>query len=134
MKKGINLFLLIIFLIFVSARIVSASFSLYKNFGGRIITTKALPIIALEAAGYSCVTFGSSVSVLPIGSPSGTPTNYFIPFYVLSKTRTTLAPHQWILGKYSGTQTTITCIYKGTPTHTQTINLDTVTLFGTSRF
>ncbi len=134
MKKGIIFILLIIFLVFISTRIVfAASFSLLgKNFGGKILTTRAIPIVITETSGFVCAVPGVSITILPIGSPNGVPVNYLIPIYVTSKTRTTPAPNQWILGKYFG-QTQITCTQPVTGA-TTTVTLDTISLYGTSRF
>ncbi|KKQ88029.1 MAG: hypothetical protein UT09_C0005G0011 [Parcubacteria group bacterium GW2011_GWF2_38_8] len=141
MRKGIILVLLIVFLAFAGAKIVksdavpataarapsvSAGF-----FGGRIINTKALEIEALEGVNFECIVVGSTISIIPIGSPAGTPASYFIPTFITSKTRTTPSVGQLILGKYS-TKTPITCIFKGIPPVTVVVNLDTITLFGTS--
>ncbi len=131
MKKGIIFILLIVFLVFASAKVVFAVSSFGKSFGGRIIYPKALQITVLESVGYICPMYGTSISIMPIGSPLVTPIEYFIPFYVTSKTRTTPATHQLILGRYSG-QEVITC------THLlgdiQTVSLDMINLFGTSRY
>jgi hypothetical protein len=128
------IFLIVFFLVFISTRIVfAASFSLLgKNFGGKILTTRAIPIVVTEASGFACTVPGVSITILPIGSPNGVPVNYLIPLYVTSKTRTTPAPNQWILGKYFG-QTQITCIQQATGA-TTTVTLDTISLYGTSRF
>src|SRR3989344_8444416 len=98
MRKGIILVLLIVFLAFIGAKIVksdavpatpSSAPSSFSGgirggfFGGRIINMKATEIASLEAADYTCAVFGSSISIVPIGSPAGTPTSYFIPSYVV---------------------------------------------------
>lgn len=132
MKKGIIFILLIVFLLFVSARMVFAASYFGNLFGGRIIYTKAVEIEAWESAGYTCPMFGTSISIMPIGSPFSTPTSFFIPSFVTPKTRTTPAPHQLIIGKYSG-QMTIICILPSNPPDVQTVSLDTIILFGTSR-
>ncbi|KKP72779.1 MAG: hypothetical protein UR70_C0004G0022 [Candidatus Nomurabacteria bacterium GW2011_GWB1_35_20] len=92
----------------------------------------ALEIAEMEAAGYICPLFGTSISIVPIGSPPGTPTSYFIPSYITPRTRTTPAIRQLILGRYSG-QTMITCTLPSDPPITTTVSLDTINLFGTSR-
>lgn len=132
MKKGIFYILLIVFLVFVSTRIVSASFSLGRVFGGRIVNTKALEIQALESSGYQCYMPGTSISILPIGSPAGTPTSYFIPSFVISKTRTTTRTGQLIMGRYLG-KTIIPCIFPSSPPMVISVSLDIITLFGTSK-
>jgi len=131
-KKGIIFILLIVFLVFFSTGIVSAYSSFGNVFGGRIINTKAVEIAGLEAVGYICPMFGTSISIIPMGSPISTPSSYFIPSYVVSKTRTTPTIGQLILGKYSG-RTMISCMFPYPPS-TIAVSLDTITLFGTSRF
>ena len=131
-RKSIIFILLIIFLVFVGARIVFAYSFFGGVFGGRIISMPALEIAEMEAAGYICPLFGTSISIVPIGSPPGTPTSYFIPSYITPRTRTTPAIRQLILGRYSG-QTMITCTLPSDPPITTTVSLDTINLYGTSR-
>ena len=131
MKKGIILILLIVFLIFFSVNMIFASSSFGGVFGGKIINTKAVAIATLEATGYICSTFGTSISIVPLGSPAGTPSNYFIPSFITSKTGSSPAISQSILGRYSG-QTAVTCTNVETE-DIKTVMLSTITLFGTSR-
>lgn len=131
MKKGIKITLLIIFLVFVSTRIVFASFPLGRFLGGRIINTKAAIIAEAESFGYQCNVPGTSITIRPIGSAALTPSEYFIPSYVTSKTGTTPAIGQYILGRYSG-KTMISC-YLADPPDAMVFSLDTINLFGTSK-
>ncbi|MFA5095542.1 MAG: hypothetical protein WC447_02705 [Candidatus Paceibacterota bacterium] len=131
MKKGTIFVLLIVFLVSISAKIVFAYSFLGGVFGGKIINTKATEVTILEATGYVCPMSGTSISITPIGSPIGTPTDYFIPSYITSKTRTTPTMSQLILGRYSG-QTMITCTNPAGDV--QIVSLDTINLFGTSRY
>jgi len=137
-KKSIIFILLIAFLVFVSAKMVFAYSFFGGVFGGRIISMPALEIAEMEATGYICTVPGITISIFPIGSPPGTPTSYFIPSYITSKTRTTPAIGQLILGRYSG-QTMVTCtLTLWLPSHRRsttitTVSLDTINLFGTSR-
>jgi|GEM_PF-978773 len=142
MKKIVILSLLIVFLVFVSIKIIFAGAvpsnpassngeSLEKSFGGRIINTKALEIETLEASGFTCFIAGSSISIAPIGSPPNTPISYFIPSFVTSKTGIEPSISGLILGKYGG-QTTISCTLPGDPPITTIVSLNTITLFGTS--
>ncbi len=131
-RKGIIFILLAVFLLFIYARIVFASFSFGSIFAGRIINTKALEIEALEMFGYECAVPGTTIATISIGSPAGTPLDYFIPSFVTPRTRTTPRTGQLIIGKYSG-KTAITCILPGDPPDVQTVSLDTITFFGTSR-
>jgi|SRR3989344_7559571 len=133
MKKGITFILLVVSFVFISFNMVFAFgfSSLGGMFGGRILLTKALPIQLLETVGYTCPTYGgTSLSIIPIGSPVGTPTDYFIPSFVASKTRTTPSTGKLILGKYAGT-IIITCTYPDPP-NMQTVTLPIINLFGTS--
>jgi len=133
MKKGIIFVLLIIFTIFIGAKTVSA-FSLGNFFGGGIIDTKALGIRTLEDAGYICdLSGGTSISIIPIGSPFYTPTNYFIPSYIFSKTGYTPMSGQLIIGRYLYI-TPIVCTYPSNPPFIQIVNLETIDLFGNSEF
>ncbi|MCM2338930.1 MAG: hypothetical protein NDI62_00530 [Burkholderiales bacterium] len=132
MKKGIILFLLIIFLVFASTSTAFAYSSFGRMFAGKITNTKATEIAQWEAAGYICPMFGTSISIIPIGSPHGTPVNYFIPSYISSATRTNPSLSKLIIGRYSG-QTMITCTLYSDPPQTQTVSLNTINLFGTSR-
>lgn len=103
MKKGIILSLLIFAFLSLAPQIGSAqSFSpsrgfFIKPFGGRIISDTALEIETAEAAGYVCVVLGYSISILPMGSPNGTPVSYYIPFTVKSSVFT-LVPSKGVLG------------------------------------
>lgn len=139
-KKGIILFLLIVFLVFVSTSSVSANVFGFTNamsktvrqFGGKIIVPKALEIQELEASGFVCTVYGTTVEIMPIGSPVGTPSSYFIPSYITSKTRTTPRVGQSIMGKYAW-KTPIVCIYPSNPPIIKVVWLDTIILFGTSK-
>ena len=73
------------------------------QFGGQIVTPKAVEIMAWEAAGFICSVPGTSLSIAPIGSPPGTPSSYFIPTHVTSETGITPMPGQLIIGKHFGT-------------------------------
>ena len=100
MKKGITLILLVVSFVFISFNMVFAFgfSSLGGMFGGRILLTKALPIQLLETVGYTCPTYGgTSLSIIPIGSPVGTPTNYFIPssgFYLANVLQYAYGPRE----------------------------------------
>jgi hypothetical protein len=136
-RKGIFLILLIIFLVFISVNIVHASLSLRKFFGGKITSPKATEIKEAEAAGYKCPMSGTSISIIPKGSPSGTPTSFFIPSSVTPVTRTTPTTDQQILGIYSESIENIMC-KRPSPEDPEieeklTIGLKIMTLFGTSR-
>ena len=121
----------IVFFVSFGIKNTDAALNVKPQFGGRIISTKAVEIQELEYMGYECPVFGSSISITPIGSPLGTPTSYFIPFYNISKTGTSIMTGQLIIGKYSW-KTPITCI-RLEPPSIKPVFLDTITLFGTSK-
>ena len=118
----------------VGSKIVFASYSFSSSFAGRIVDTEATEVQELEDLGYQCPVVGSSITIKPIGSPFFTPKSFFIPSYVTSKTHTTPTDGQLILGKYSG-QMTIECtLQTEAGVDVKTVTLNTITLFGTSRF
>ena len=79
--------------------------------------------------GFGCIMTGTSISIIPIGSPSGTPVSYFIPALVTPRTGGATETGDLILGNYGG-QTIIKCIhFLGAEV---TVPLNTITLFGTS--
>ena len=121
--------LLIVFLMFVSTQIVFASS--FNIFGGKIAAIEASDIQELEDFGYECDIPGISTSIVPIGSPSGTPIDYLIPYGVTSKTGTMPRIGQLILGSYSGEEI-VECI-NAESEDVQTVVLNTITLFATSR-
>jgi hypothetical protein len=125
--KRLNIFLISFVLFFVLAQTALAAYG--QVFGGRILKTKAIRIETLESAGYSCPGSTNTIEVTPIKGP----TAYYAP-YSANRTRTTLAPGQKILGKYSGS-ITIECVRvneDGT-TSQEDVLLDMVTMFGTSK-
>ena len=130
MKKGIILTILVIFLVFVSAETANAS--LGSLFGGRIILKPEVKIFSLESAGFNCQMLGgTSISIIPIGSPVGTPSSYYIPAAVSSVTRTITTPGQLILGIYAG-KIPIQCVYPSAPPVVVTVPLSIINYFGTS--
>ncbi len=129
-KKAIIFGIFAALLILLPGRIVMAGTgSLGLPFGGTIINTKATTVELLEDSGFSCMVPGQTIAIKPVGK---SPINYFIPFAVISKTKTTPRISQWILGLYS-TPTIITCIYDTYPFPTTTVSLNTITLWGTSK-
>ncbi len=136
MKKSIKFILLSVFSVFLififSFNTASAFFGLGGFFGGKIVNMKSIQIAALEMAGFQCMVLGRTITILPIGSPVGTPTEYFIPFSTISKTRYPINYSQLILGKYVG-KSTITCILKTYPFTVTPVMLDIITIYGTSK-
>lgn len=143
MRKGIIFFLLIIFVVSISLNQVeggsvpatpasSGSGITGGVFGGRVVNTKAIEIQMLEESGFQCMVPGTSITILPLGSPTGTPISYLIPIGVTSRTRNSIDTGQLILGKYFG-QVAITCVYPSLPPVITSVGLSTITLFGTSK-
>ncbi len=69
-----------------------------------------------------------TIEIRPVGK---SPMKYFISSGTKSKTGTTPTVNQLIIGKYSG-KVTVTCV-RADPPDTQRVELDKITLFGTSR-
>ncbi len=113
-----------------SASITSGSSKATFSFGGRILHNKAIEIQTLESTNYKCIVPGTSITILPVGK---SPTSFLIPAMIKSATNTKPASGQKILGLYSQTQTTITCIFQGKPPTTTTVQLTPITYFGTSK-
>ena len=133
MKKGIILTILVISLIFISFKTANAS--LGSVFGGRIIFKPATEIAALEAGNFNCqdgLAGGTSISIVPLGSPAGTPVSYYIPAFIYPVTETVPTVGQLILGLHSGIFG-ITCVYQGYPPVTVVVPLSVITYFGTSK-
>jgi hypothetical protein len=154
-KKGITLTILIIFLVFISFKTAHASFG--SVFGGTIIAKPAIEISTLESSNFNCeagLAGGTSISIIPIGSPAGTSVSYYIPAFIapvtglwhnhetglysyyllpgtsdLYKTVSTIG--QLILGMYDG-KIPIACVYQGYPPVVVTVPLSIITYFGTS--
>jgi len=127
-KKNFPKILISALVLILSTNVVFA-YSLNKPVGGKIIHTKALEISALEAANYECLVPGESITIYPVGSY---PTSYLIPIGINSKTRNSIRSGQYILGLYA-TSMPITCVFRGHPPVTTIVNLNTITLYGTSK-
>jgi hypothetical protein len=127
MKKGFIYIMLLYLILFVSFDITYASSG--QVFGGRITKTTETQIESYQNSTYECdMQGGKAIEIKPIKGP----TKYFIPSGTKSKTGTTPTSGQLIIGKYSG-KTTIQCNNTVEPWDTQTVSLDTITLFGTSK-
>lgn len=127
-KKIFTRTILVFLFVLITIKIAYAV-SLGKDFGGRIIKTTATKVQSLENSGWACVVPGTSIDIRPIKGP----VSYLIPAFVRSKTNTTPASGQQIIGKYSG-KTPIVCTRACPPAVcTTTVTLDTITLFGTSQ-
>lgn len=128
MLKNFTRTIFVFLFVLVTIKIAYA-ISLGKDFGGRIIKTTATRIQTLQNSGWSCIVPGTSIDIKPIKGPS----SYMIPLTTKSKTNTTPASGQQIIGKYSG-KTVITCTRSCPPAVCETtVSLDTITLFGTSK-
>jgi len=111
----------------------SASSISSKVFGGKIANTKAEKIDELESSGYSCNYSGTTIEVTPINVKGLTmPYSYLIPTGIKNRTGFSLRDGQWIIGKYSG-KTIITCILEGDPPLEETVTLDIISIYGTSK-
>lgn len=117
---------------FASIRIISAYSSAGSFFGGRILQAKAKKIQEAESNGFTCSMLGTSISIKPLGSNASTPTDFFIPSYLMPQTRTSVRSNQLILGRYSGEET-IKCTKEGDPPEEREVVLEKLNLYGTSR-
>lgn len=131
-RKNIVLILLIIFGIFIGTKTVFAVNSYGGVFGGRIMSTKALEIEEYESMGYVCPMYGYSFSIIPIGSPVNTPTNFFVPYYVIPKSGNSVALNKLTMGKYNGITTVACILMTGTGIDVKPVRLYTINLFGLS--
>ncbi|MFZ2205667.1 MAG: hypothetical protein WAV23_03695 [Minisyncoccia bacterium] len=118
--------ILVLFFVLITINVAYA-FSLGQPFGGKIIKTKATQIQTLEAT-HTCVVPGDTIDIKSIKGPI----SYFISYSTLPKTNSRISSNQQILGMYTG-KTPIICTLKITPFTPQTVILDTITLFGTSK-
>jgi hypothetical protein len=127
----IAILIFISILIFINFDIANASqFGITKPFGGQIINNPATEIERLELANYECVVPGKTITIRPVGKY---PTSYLIPYGVKSRTIGLPTAGKWILGLYNPIKTPITCTFRGLPPATTIVNLDSITLYGTSR-
>ncbi len=132
MKKGILVILPIVFCVFFfSARMADASYGFSGFFGGRITSIEAKSVKEKENSGYQCMVPGTSITINPIGSPPGTPTDYLIPYYASYRTSSTPGEGKLILGAYSGISLII-CYMVNPPYTPDAVVLPTITIFGTS--
>jgi hypothetical protein len=130
MKKNFLRVLIVVVIIFASIEVAYAYSTLGQGFGGTIIKVKAFEVERLENASYRCAVAGKTIEVKPILSKY--PKSYMIPATTPSKSESTPSTGQWILGTYTG-KTTISCVKTIYPWDTQTVILDTIKLFGTSK-
>jgi len=132
MKSNLSkiVILLSLLIVLVAFDRVSAA-SATQPFGGRIVNAKATEIESMEGANYKCVVPGNTITIK--SNDSTDPTTYFISAGTKSKTGYSPRAGQQIKGKYSNSKTTITCIYQGYPPNTETVQLTTIELYGTSR-
>ena len=104
----------------------------YRDFGGKIITTVANEITTFQSSGYICSVPGQSISIIPIGSPAGTPMSFIIPFGIISRTGNPIRPGQYMLGKYGGMASAY-CIPPSPHPVAISIPLQTIVYYGNSR-
>jgi hypothetical protein len=98
---------------------------------GRIISTKAKEIEALENAGYVCPSFGQTIEIKKQITRKGVlkgPTSYFIASFIKSSYPITV--DKAIIAYYSGT-TNITCVHPLGAT--KTVVLNNILKYGVSK-
>lgn len=122
---------LIALVLFLHSSTVSAVSVGGKSFGGKIISIKSAQIQALEAAGFTCIVPGTTITMLP--SNKLHPREYLIPSGVTNRGGFAPSIAQSILGLYGITKTTITCTSSSVPPVTKTVTLSVINYFGTSR-
>lgn len=115
--------------VFIHANTVVAKSLLTQPLGGIILDTRAIPIRALESAGFVCPVPGRTITIKPVGAE---PIDYLIPTGVRSSTIYPLRLEQWILGNYSLAVTPITCTNTETG-KTKEVMLHPLTLWGTNK-
>jgi hypothetical protein len=101
-----------------------------KIFGGKIKNTKATALETKEKT-YNCTTTGETFELTPLKGLK-VPTGYMIENGTKNSTGYKIKSGQWIIGKYSG-KSSITCTLKMTPFTESTVELDTITIYGTSK-
>lgn len=106
------------------------AFAVGKPFGGKIINMEAPEVEALEDAGFSCMVPGDDLVIQPKGQ---SPISYVIPTGTMSKTQSSARQNVWILGLYTPSSTTVTCIYDSYPPIEVTLQLNTITMYGVSK-
>lgn len=121
----------ILFLLLLTISNTADAVSARKGFSGKILNTKATEIQSMEDANYKCIVLGKTITIKP--TKSSDPTSYFIPAIVKSKTNNSIRSGVNILGLYSQSKTTITCIFQGTPPSSTTVQLTPITMYGTSK-
>ncbi len=134
-KRNKILIFVITAIIFASLNIdfaKGANISISRSFGGKIISSKAMKIKALESSGFVCTMPGTSVSILPIGSPPGTPTDFIIPYVVIPKTGNKPEAGKYILGTYFGKMTAVCVLQTSETPIINTVILDSINYYGTS--
>lgn len=104
-----------------------------KLFGGTIEETTATEIQQKEDQNFKCIVPGRSITIRPKGSPKSTPTSFYISPGAEAKSRGNLKSGNLILGSYSQSKTTISCIYQGYPPRTETVQVDTIEKYGAQK-
>lgn len=130
MRKFVLFSILIVVFIFGLFQVAYA-IGIGKQFAGIILNLKAKEIQALEAANFACTVPGTSIEIITRGKKGYQPTSYIIPSGTISKTKKQPKAGQQIIGKYSG-KTTVTCVFQGVPPVEESVQLDTITMFGNS--
>jgi hypothetical protein len=97
-------------------------------FWGKIANTKAERIEELENEGYTCNVPGSTIEI----QRTKTPYSFMIPYGTHNASGFPDRDGQHIVGRYKGTETII-CTLDEDPEVTETVQLDKITLYATSK-
>lgn len=123
--------ILVLAVLFASFEIAYAATSGYsKAFGGKIENIKANKIEELEASGWICNYGGETVQIKPVIKTM--PSSYAIQMGIKKK-GSTIVPNKWIIGLYTPKSTSIECTFEDPPA-TEIVILDTIVLYGTSKY
>ncbi|MFA6274327.1 MAG: hypothetical protein WC662_04150 [Candidatus Paceibacterota bacterium] len=147
MKKGFVLPLIIGLAFLTTGLITSTSFGQTGDstistksisggvFYGKVKDPKAQKLKEKEAE-YTCVVPGETVEVKFLTTAmSKNPTGYFIKTGIKNKNNGyKIRTNQWIIGRYSGTKTSIKCTLKVTPFTSIPVELETITIYATSKY
>lgn len=93
---------------------------------------KAKEITSAESDGHVCASVGRTFNIKPV-SGGGITGPYLVQSGITGKGWDNISMGKWILGKYNSTPTTITCTHPDPKIPPKTINVYSVTIFGTSK-
>ena len=146
MKKGFVLPLIIGLAFLTTGLITSTSFGQTGDstistksisggvFYGKVKNTKAQELETKEKTDF-CTVPGETFELKPSSSNVKMPTGYFIKTGIKNKNNGyKIRTNQWIIGRYSGTKTSIKCTLKVTPFTSIPVELETITIYATSKY